>query len=129
MFKQLFSIPGFFVFFMVLIFSTNCSTTTDLRPAGLEPSWRPLQDKPYEVTGKASSRASNFILFWSLPVTDAPDLDRAINEAIAQHDGDELIDIRWYEKTSFWLVGTVHEIYVTGKVIRYDNSASVKKEE
>lgn len=52
---------------------------------------------------------------WSI---GRPDIDKAINEAIASKNGDALINVRWYEKHYYFVLFSVNKVIVTGQVIK-----------
>lgn len=77
-----------------------------------------LANQEYEVLGKASGSASHFSLFFFLPLGKA-DIDAAVRKAIAQRDGDNLINVRYWQRASWALIGAVITIEVEGDVIKY----------
>ena len=108
------------IIFFAAIFSSGCLYHSTRRLGGYEPSVRPLQEnRKYEILGKSEAIASNYNLFWVFSVTPRPDLDRAIEEAIQQKKGHELIDVSWTNETEYWQVGTINILRVKGKVIKY----------
>ncbi len=91
------------------------------RSGGLRPSYSPVQDKSYQVLGEATGESSSFHLLWFVPVTPPISFDSAARKAIGSKGGDNLIDVRWWSERRHWLVGTVDELHVSGKVIVYRN--------
>lgn len=102
------------VFILPIILLLGCS----VMPAGITPAADDLANQQYEVLGKANGSASHFSLFFFLPLGKA-DIDAAIREAIAKRGGDNLINVRYWQRASWALIGTIITIEVEGDVIKY----------
>ncbi len=102
----------------VLIFFQGCSLRTHVK--GLESNARPLENKEYKVIDIAEGQSSSFHLLWNFPVTLPADYNKAIDEAIDEKGGDNLIDVRYWHERQYWIVGTIDILHVKGKVIRYE---------
>ena len=102
------------VFILPMLVLLGCS----VMPAGMAPAADDLANQEYEVLGKASGSASHFSLFFFLPLGKA-DIDAAVRQAIAQRDGDNLINVRYWQRASWALIGAVITIEVEGDVIKY----------
>ncbi len=87
--------------------------------AGVESSARYLSSPDYEVLGEADGMSSSFRLFWIFPVTPAANNREAIDDAIKSKGGDNLIEAVFTRESKVYIVGTVNNIYVKGKAVRY----------
>ncbi|MBN1533146.1 MAG: hypothetical protein JXA20_10825 [Spirochaetes bacterium] len=87
---------------------------------GIEPEFRPLEGKSYRTIGDAGGESSSFYFFWMIPVTPEHSLSQAIEGAIGEKGGDNMINLRWWIEKQHWILGTVNVITVEGTVIRYD---------
>ena len=103
--------------FILLVFLSGCAFKTHVK--GLEPNARPLENKEYEVLETSKAQSSSFSLLWVIPVTIPVDYNTAIDEAINDKGGDNLIDVRCWHEKYYWIVGTVDILHIEGKVIRY----------
>ena len=106
----------FFIFF-ILIFISVCAFKTHVK--GIEPFARPIENDNFEVIEISEAQSSSFHLLGLFPVTIPADYDTAIEEAINNKGGDNLIDVRYWHEKQYWLVGTVDILHVKGKVIQY----------
>ncbi len=109
---------------IVLVLATAISLfsgciSSQIHPAGIEPSAKKIQSNEYEILGSGEGQSSSFNLFWLFPVTPRIDFEYAVNEAISEKGGDDLIDIRFWVEKTHWIVGTVKVLYIKGTVIRY----------
>lgn len=111
-----------FMIIMILltaaIFFQGCTMHTHVK--GIEPYVRPLDNKNYKVLETSEGQSSSFHLLWFFPVTTSFDYNEAIDQAINNKGGDNLIDVRFWHKRQYWIVGTIDILYVKGKVIRYE---------
>jgi opacity protein-like surface antigen len=92
-------------------------------PQGTTPAASPLisaegKAKSYEVIGKGEGSAGHFSLFGFIPFGRA-NIDAAIQDAVAQHQGDNLINVHYYVNSAFYLIGSSTSITVKGDVIKY----------
>lgn len=92
-------------------------------PQGTAPSASPLvsedgKPKKYQVVGRAEGNAGHFTLFGFIPFGRS-DIDAAVQDAIATYQGDNLINVRYYVNSAFYLVGSSTSITVQGDVIKY----------
>jgi len=102
----------------VLIFFTGCLSFKS-HAVGVEPSARYMTSPDYEVLGEAEGISSSFRLFWFIPVTPAVSSAEAVDDAVKSKGGDNLIEAVFTRESKVYIVGTVDNIYVKGKVIRY----------
>jgi hypothetical protein len=86
---------------------------------GVEPSAKFMASYDYEVLGEAEGMSSSFRLFWVFPVTPAANNREAVDNAVKSKGGDNLIEAVFTRESKVYIVGTVNNIYVKGKVIRY----------
>ncbi len=103
----------------VIIFTAAGCISSQIHPAGIEPSARNLYKAEYEILGTGEGQSSSFNLFWLFPVTPRINFEYAVNEAISEKGGDDLIDVRFWMEKTHWIVGTVKVLHVKGTVIRY----------
>jgi hypothetical protein len=96
-----------------LFLLTGCIT-----PMGVTSSTTPLQDRTYKNLGKSEGKAFSWSLFgiWAM---GKPKTDKAIGMAVKGKKGDALINVRWYERTWYFILFSLHELVVTGDVIRF----------
>jgi hypothetical protein len=109
----------------VIVFLTALSMTVSgcisfkAHPEGVVPSARIMTSPYYEVLGEAEGMSSSFRLFWVFPVTTAANNAEAVDDAVKSKGGDNLIEAVFTSESKVYIIGTVDNIYVTGKVIRY----------
>ena len=104
-----------FLPFMILSGCIHINTNiVDMKPSAFK-----MKSSNYEMIGEAEGSSSNFKLLWFFPVTPRLDLKEAIDEAIGEKGGDNLIEVYVWKRREFWITGTIEELYVKGKVIRY----------
>jgi len=108
------------IFFLsgILVFSTGCLSFR-AQPAGIEPGARYMTSPYYEVLGDAEGISSSFRLFWFIPVMPDAGFREAVDDAVKSKGGDNLIEAVYTKESLVYIVGTVNNIYVKGKVIRY----------
>jgi opacity protein-like surface antigen len=112
-----------FILFCVLLLLGGCATI----PQGTAPSSSPLvsedgKAREYQVIGRAEGSAGHFTLFGIIPFGRS-DIDAAIQDAIATYQGDNLVNVRYYVNSAFYLVGSSTSITVQGDVIKYGAGA------
>jgi hypothetical protein len=100
------------------VFQTACLRRYT-RNGGIEPSFRPVADRKYENVGRATGESSSFYLFWFLPVTLPHRLEEAMENAVREKGGDNLIGVSWSLERQYWILGTVYIIRARGRVVRY----------
>ena len=86
---------------------------------GIEPAYRPMEGKKYETVGQAEGESSSFNFFWLIPFTPAHRLEEAVDNAIGEKGGDNMINLRWWFERQYWILGTINVIQVQGTVVRY----------
>jgi len=104
--------------FIVLMLCTGC-LSFKAHPVGVEPNARNMTCPEYEVLGEAEGLSSSFTLFWFVPVTPAVNFKEAVDDAVKSKGGDNLIEAVFTRESLVYIVGTVNNVYVKGKVIRY----------
>ena len=85
----------------------------------MKPSAHEMKSENYEKLGEVEGTSSDFKLLWFFPVTPGLDIKEAIDEAIGEKGGDNLIGMSVWIRREFWITGTIEELYVEGEVIRY----------
>lgn len=103
----------FLMIIMTISFMTGCVT-----PMGMTSSSTPLHNRAIvEILGQAEGSDWSWSLLglWSVGL---PNMDKAINKAIASKNGDALINVRWYEKHYYFVLFSVTKVIVTGQVIK-----------
>jgi len=108
----------FCLFFVSIMLSAGC-LSFKARPVGVLPSAKYMQSPYYEIIGEAEGISSEYKLFWLFPVTSRANTNEAIDNAIKSKGGDNLIETVITRERNVYIVGTVNNIYVKGKVIRY----------
>jgi hypothetical protein len=108
------------VYFSLLIATclTGC-LSFNAHPVGIQPSAKDMQSPYYEIIGEAEGISSEYKLFWFFPVTPEANTKEAIDNAIKSKGGDNLIETVITREKNVYIVGTVNNICVKGKVIRY----------
>jgi hypothetical protein len=99
-------------------FSVGCISFS-AHPVGVQPNAKYMNSPYYEVIGEGEGISSEFKLFWLFPVTSKANTNEAIDDAIRSKGGDNLIEAVITRESNVYIVGTVNNIYVKGKVIRY----------
>ncbi len=110
-------------FLITALFATSMIFTGCLsfksHAVGVEPSARYMALPDYEVLGEAEGISSSFRLFWIFPVTPAANNIEAVDDAVKSKGGENLIEAVFTRESKVYIIGTVNNIYVKGKVIRY----------
>ncbi|HNX24080.1 MAG TPA: hypothetical protein PKG60_08520 [Spirochaetota bacterium] len=106
-----------FLYPLILIF-TGCISSRS-HAVGVEANAKYMASPYYEVLGDAEGMSSSFTLFWLFPVTPSAGNDEAVDDAIKSRGGDNLIEAVFTRESKVYIIGTVSNIYVKGKVIRY----------
>jgi len=78
-----------------------------------------MESPYYEILGEAEGISSEYKFFWLFTVTSRANTNEAIDNAIKSKGGDNLIEAVITRESNVYIVGTVNNIYVKGKVIRY----------
>ncbi len=99
-------------------FSTGC-VYMHTYATGIKDSAEPIENNQYNILNPVYGQSSSFRLFWFIPVTPRINYNEAVDEAVLSGNGDNLIDVRMYEKRQIWILGTVDILYVEGKAIKY----------
>lgn len=100
------------------MFLSGCISSRS-HAVGVEPCAGYMASPNYEVLGEAEGISSSFRLFWVFPVTPAANNNEAVDDAVKSKGGDNLIEAVFTRESKVYIVGTVNNIYVKGKVIRY----------
>jgi len=111
-------ILSFSLLIAACFFFTGC-LSFKARPVGIQPSANEMKSPYYEIIGDAEGISSEYKLFWLFPVTTRANTNEAIDNAIKSKGGDNLIEAVITRESNVYVVGTVNNIYVKGKVIRY----------
>jgi hypothetical protein len=95
---------------------------------GMTASSTPLEGKKIEKNLGPSEGFSDYgyslLGLWTLT---QPDMDIAINDAVATEEGDALINIRWYEVSYYALIFSMNRIVVKGDVIKFAPAEAEKQ--
>ncbi|MBK7104975.1 MAG: hypothetical protein IPH62_06805 [Ignavibacteriae bacterium] len=105
-------------FLILILFLSSCSVI----PIGYEASSVPLTNEngdniKYEVLGQSEGSSGYFSLFGIIPFGSV-DSKAAINDAVANLNGDALINPRYWTRTSFYFIGTYTNVEVKGDVVK-----------
>lgn len=92
---------------------------TYTRSGGIEASFRPMENRKYELVGDAAGESSSFYFLWLVPFTPEHRLEEALNAAMAEKGGDNLVGVKWSFERQYWILGTVNIIRAEGKAVRY----------
>lgn len=112
--------------FLLACFTIGLTSCT-VGPLGLEASTKPLtrEDgtaRSYKNIGKADGTAGYFSLFGIIPF-GSYDMKEAIENTQAAGNGDALINVRYWTRNSFFVIGTYSSIEVKGDVIKFVDTA------
>lgn len=100
-----------------------CVTT----PMGITSSATPLQGKVIaENLGHSEGRDSTVAILglWTI---GSPDIDSAIQSAVTAKAGDTLINVRYYKRTSYFILFSITRFTVEGDVIKFKTDDQTKK--
>lgn len=111
-------VPAVILIPAALLVFTGCLSFSS-HPVGVEASARLMASPDYEVIGDAEGISSSFRLFWFIPVMPEANNDEAVDDAVKSKGGDNIIGAVFTRERKVYLTGTVNNIYVKGKVIRY----------
>lgn len=117
---------GLKLFFLIALACTFYACVT---PMGMTSSSTPLEGKKVASNlGKAEGRDSAWSVLglWSI---GRPDIDKAIEEAVKSKNGDAIINVRWYEKTYYFVFASYTELIVYGDVIKFEAPEEPEKAE
>lgn len=109
----------FLLFMLLIVTFVGCAVV----PVGLIDSSTPLDNtngkhRPYKVLGKADGSHGAFSLFGFIPFGKA-DFELAMNDAVRKLNGDALINVRYWNRGSYYFVGTYSSVEVEGDVIKF----------
>ena len=104
---------------IVLFISITSCLSIQNTVIDVKPFEKPMKGKNYKILGEAKGQSSSFSLLWFIPVTPRHTRKEAIEDAISEKGGDNLIEVRVWRERQIWLLGRVDVLYVKGKVIRY----------
>lgn len=100
----------------------SCSTT----PISISQSSIPLYDKTVtENLGRVEGTDSAYSVL-GLWMIGRPDIERAMNAAIKQKNGDALINIRCYETWSYYILFSRDTVMVEGEAIKLIQDSAAK---
>ncbi len=98
----------------VIIAFSGCSTA----PISVASSNTPIQNKIIsENLGFAKGEYTTYSVL-SLWMVGRPEIDVAVNQAIALKGGDALINIKIYEKKRFYLIFSTTTVIVEGEAVK-----------
>jgi len=105
--------------FVLLILFTGCSVI----PLGLEPSSQQLrtdkgENKAYQILTTVEDSDSYFNLFGFIPLGEIS-INQTFERVAKENGGDALINIRYWYRSSFFIVGTQHSLEVKADVIKF----------
>ncbi len=115
------------IFYLITIIAlVGCATI----PQGTTPSASPLiseegVSKNYEIVGSGEGTSGHFSLFGFIPF-GRTDIDKAIHEAVATYQGDNLINVNYNVNSIFYFIGTSTSITVKGDVIKYTGAKVIE---
>ena len=117
-----------FIMITILFFSSGCVT-----PGGITSSSTPIQNREYEVLGKEKGKSNYSGAIFGLWTIGTPDLNVAIKDAVKKKNGDAMINVQWYERTYYFVLFSLHRVYVVGDIIKFKGNENkeilkVKKE-
>ena len=106
--------------FVLLILFTGCSVI----PLGLEPSSDQLRNgegetKSYKIIGTVEGEEGYFSLFGFIPFGDLT-INHAFEKIAKDNGGDALINVRYWYRNSFYVIGTYNSLEVKADVIKFE---------
>jgi len=114
---------------IIFLLMLACTFYACVTPMGMTSSSTPLEGKRVASNlGKAEGRDSAWSVLglWSI---GRPDIDKAIEEAVKSKNGDAIINVRWYEKTYYFVFASYTELIVLGDVIKFEAVEEPEKPE
>jgi len=103
---------------------SSCMTA----PVTVTSSTTPLIDKAIGVNhGRVQGTNRTWSLF-GLWMFKRPDIDKAIQDALAKKGGDALINVSCYEKTAWFLFFSLHWVVIEGDAVSFAPPIDEKKQ-
>ena len=107
------------VLLMVVVFIAGCSVI----PIGLSYSSTPLENPDgshakYKILGKSEGSQGYFSLFSFIPFGET-DFKEAIADATKKYNGDAMINVRYWHRSTNYIIGTYTSVQVEGDVIKF----------
>lgn len=113
-------IKTYYLLFLLSFFIIqSCTMHTYL--VGVDASAKLMDNQKYTIIAKnVVGQSSSFRLLWALLVTRPADYKEAIENAINENGGDNLINVQYTHERQNWILGTLDIYIVKGDVIRYE---------
>lgn len=88
-------------------------------PGGITASSTPLHNKKYEVVGGSKGKSNYSWSLFGVWTFGKPDVGKAVDNAVKKKDGDAMVNVKWYEKTYYFILFSLHRVYVEGDVVKF----------
>ena len=98
---------------IIIIFIASCSTIEYKAD-----STTPLNDRAYAELGKTKGTGRAWSLF-GLWMFGRPDMDDAIQDALAKNSGDALINVTSHQERMWFLFFAIDTLTIDGKAIKF----------
>jgi len=104
---------------ILILLTASCSVI----PWGIEPTSDQLRDgqgnnKNYDIIGKVDDGDGYFSLFGFIPFGDIS-INDTFKKLARNRGGDALINIRYWYRSSFYIIGTYTSLEVKADVIKF----------
>ncbi len=111
----------YFTLIIITVISLNSCITT---PVCLTPSNTPLVNREVEanlgpVSGSSGVWSFNGFSILGLWMFGRPDIESAVQNAIAEKEGDALINVRCYETFRYFILFSLSSVTVEGEAVRF----------
>lgn len=104
---------SFIIYIIIIITIASCSTIEYTAE-----STTPLNDRAYAELGKTTGTDRAWSLF-GLWMFGRPDIDEAINDAMAKKGGDALIKVTSRQETRWFLFFSIDTLTVEGEAVKF----------
>ena len=106
-------------YFFMLIIIASLLLQGCLTMSGISSSTTPLVNKKIETNAGKTEGSDGAISILGLWMIGRPDIGSAIEEAKKKKNADALINVRWHEKTNYFLLFSYTIVTVEGDAVRF----------
>lgn len=105
-----------FLSFLFLILA-SCATST----VGMSPSNVPVTNREFEVLGSAETTVSwtTFDMVLLGGSMGSPPMDEAVQNLLAEHQGDALVNLRYWTDRTIILFITLNRLHLEADVVKF----------
>ena len=106
-------------YFFILIIITSLLAQGCLTMSGMTASNTPLVNKKIENNAGKTEGSDSAVSILGLWMIGRPDIGLAIEEAKKKKNADALINVRWHEKTTYFIVFSITTVTVEGDAVTF----------